>query len=142
VASLRSSMMRMKLAPPAIEAVLESVRGRDYQIACRRHFEARFPAGDSGVVGNHPNAYAESANKALKAEAAAASGGGGGGGGGAAGGAAAARGGPAAPPAFSAASAALPAGAPPPPAAEGEGAAAAAAAAASPRREHVAVSYD
>ncbi len=38
------------------------------QIACRKQFEARYPGGDSTNVGNHPNAYAEAAHKALRGD--------------------------------------------------------------------------
>jgi len=41
------------------------------QVACRRQWEARFPGGDSGQVGNHPNGYTEAAVRAIKAMAAA-----------------------------------------------------------------------
>jgi hypothetical protein len=64
-------MGRMKLAPAAIDSVVEAVRGKEYQVACRRQFEGRFPGGDSGNVGNHPNAYAEAANAFVKQVAAA-----------------------------------------------------------------------
>lgn len=51
-----------------MDSIVESVRGRDYQIACRKTFEARYPGADSGNVGNHPNAFTEAAIKALKGD--------------------------------------------------------------------------
>jgi hypothetical protein len=33
----------MGLGSSSIEGVLESVRSRDFQIACRKQFEARYP---------------------------------------------------------------------------------------------------
>ena len=69
---MRAALGRMKLATGAIDHVIEAVRNKDYQIACRRQFEARFAGADSNNVGNHPNAYAEAASKFLKGDASAA----------------------------------------------------------------------
>ena len=63
-----------RLAPSAVEGILEAVRTRDYQVACRKQFEARFVGADSGPVGNHPNGYFTAAYAHLKALAAAAAG--------------------------------------------------------------------
>ncbi len=107
VARLTSVLGAMRLPGDKLhgkEGILEAVRNKDYQVACRRQFEARFPGADSGPVGNHPNAYFEVAHAHLKATAAvavAAAGAGSGGGGGGAPPAAAA-------PAFVAATAAAP----------------------------------
>lgn len=64
--SLKNHLMKMKLSSQAIDSIAESVRAKEYQIACRKQFEARFHGADSNNVGNHPNAYAEAANNFLK----------------------------------------------------------------------------
>jgi hypothetical protein len=68
-------LAKMRLSPVAIEGIMESVGKKDFQVACRRQFEGRFPGFVANNVGNHPNAYVEEAQRALK-EAAAAAGGG------------------------------------------------------------------
>lgn len=65
-------LSKQKLAGDKIEDILNSVKTKDYQIACRKQFEARYPAADSGSVGNHPNGYTEAARAFLKTEAEAA----------------------------------------------------------------------
>jgi DNA primase large subunit len=75
VARLTSVLGGMRLPAEKLhgkEGILEAVRNKDFQVACRRQFEARFPGADSGAVGNHPNAYFEVAHAHLKAAAAAA----------------------------------------------------------------------
>ena len=66
---LRAALARQRLPPTAVDSVIEAVRNRDYQVACRRQFEARFPGVMPTNVGNHPNAYAEEAIRAIKAAA-------------------------------------------------------------------------
>ncbi len=63
---LRKLMGRQQIDMGKIENIMEKVNGKHYQIACRMHFEARFPLADSGPVGNHPNAYFEQAMAYLK----------------------------------------------------------------------------
>ena len=67
---LRANLARQQIAPAMIDKILKEAAERNYQIACRSHFEARFPGADSGSVGNHPNAYFEAAQSFLKAKAA------------------------------------------------------------------------
>ncbi|OQS07199.1 DNA primase [Thraustotheca clavata] len=47
------------------ESIITLARNKDYQLACRRHFEALFPKGNIDAVGNHPNAFFEEARKAI-----------------------------------------------------------------------------
>ena len=68
---LRGALGKMSLSSPAIDGILESVRARDFQIACRRQFEARYPGAPSGSVGNHPNAFVEQVQAWSKQKAAA-----------------------------------------------------------------------
>jgi Eukaryotic and archaeal DNA primase, large subunit len=75
MSTLKGHMARMKINNQAIDSIAESVRNKEYQLACRKHFEARYPGADSNNVGNHPNAYAEAANNFLKKQAAAEGGG-------------------------------------------------------------------
>ena len=65
-ARLRAVLSAQRLAPSAVDAIVGRAKNHDYQIACRMHFEARFPGADSSTVGNHPNAYYEQAALALK----------------------------------------------------------------------------
>ncbi|RYE83900.1 MAG: hypothetical protein EOO65_03175 [Methanosarcinales archaeon] len=66
---LRVHLSRMRLAHADTDSIVELSRSKDYQIACRRQFEARFPGADSSHVGSHPNAYTEAANAYLRAAA-------------------------------------------------------------------------
>lgn len=59
---------KQKLSSDKVEDILNSVKTKDFQIACRKQFEARLPGADSGSVGNHPNAYTEAARAHLKME--------------------------------------------------------------------------
>ena len=47
--------------PGASKLHIEQVKGQNYQIACRRHFEVTHPGPEGEVevefVGNHPNAW-------------------------------------------------------------------------------------
>lgn len=59
----------MRLPPSAVDDIMESVGKRDYQIACRKQFDARFPGCPvdiGGSVGNHPNNYFIAAYKFAK----------------------------------------------------------------------------
>lgn len=67
-ATIRGTLGRMGIATTQIDDVLDSVRERNYTIACRKQFEARFAGADSSSVGMHPNGYAEAAHKYLKAK--------------------------------------------------------------------------
>jgi DNA primase large subunit len=67
---LRSVLMKLRVNPAAVDSIMADVANRDYQIACRKQFEARFPEAESFAVGNHPNGYAEAAIAFLKAKAA------------------------------------------------------------------------
>lgn len=43
--------------------ILQLVKTKQYELACKRHFEARHPGGNSDGVGNHPNRYVEESMK-------------------------------------------------------------------------------
>ncbi|CAK4615488.1 hypothetical protein LEN26_001431 [Aphanomyces euteiches] len=47
------------------EAIIQLAMGKQFQIACKRHFEAMHPQANSDAVGNHPNAFFEESRKAL-----------------------------------------------------------------------------
>lgn len=68
-ARLRQVLENNKLPTNAVNEIMGDVAKRDYQIACRRQFEAKFPTADSYAVGNHPNGYAQAAITFLKAQA-------------------------------------------------------------------------
>ena len=67
--NLRAALSKMRLSAPAVDNVMEAVRSRDYQVACRRQFEFRFPGVIAANVGNHPNAYADEARAYLRTKA-------------------------------------------------------------------------
>ncbi|OQR87344.1 DNA primase [Achlya hypogyna] len=46
------------------ESIVQLAKSKNYQVACRRHFEVLFPGGNADAVGNHPNAFFEEARKA------------------------------------------------------------------------------
>ena len=48
----------MKIDEGSISDIVESARTKNYQLACRKQFEARHKGMGDGV-GNHPNAYFE-----------------------------------------------------------------------------------
>lgn len=68
--SVRAGLARMRLTEKAIDDIMSSVKDKDYQIACHKQFDYRFPGSNSNSVGNHPNAYAEAAVAYIKAQAA------------------------------------------------------------------------
>lgn len=77
---LRAVLAKMRLSAGAIDGIMESVAKRDYQIACIKQFEARFPeVGVNHNVGQHPNEYFQEAQRAMKVAATAAAPGGAGG---------------------------------------------------------------
>ena len=43
IGQLRTSLGKMSLSSPAIDGILDKVRSRDFQVACRMQFEARYP---------------------------------------------------------------------------------------------------
>ncbi|EQC39871.1 hypothetical protein, variant [Saprolegnia diclina VS20] len=45
------------------EAIVQLAKNKNYQVACRRHFEVLFPHGNADAVGNHPNAFFEESRK-------------------------------------------------------------------------------
>ncbi|KAF0699032.1 Aste57867_10377 [Aphanomyces stellatus] len=45
------------------EAIVQLAKGKQFQIACKRHFESMHPHGNSDAVGNHPNAFFEESRK-------------------------------------------------------------------------------
>ena len=68
---LRTVLQRMRLSAAQVDDVVRDASNKDYQLACRRQFEARFPQGAAagefqaavagvvtGGVGNHPNGCA------------------------------------------------------------------------------------
>ena len=63
-ARMRAALGKMKLATADADEVIKAMANKDFQIACRKQFEARYktPEGkvaDSNNVGNHPNSYFE-----------------------------------------------------------------------------------
>jgi len=65
---LRAVLEKQGLPSTAVDDIMKMQGTRDYQVACRKQFEARFPKADSGPVGNHPNAYFEAGINFLKGE--------------------------------------------------------------------------
>jgi len=61
---LQSALTKSGLPGAAVADVMSSVRTKDFQVACRKQWEARFGL-QSLNVGNHPNAYVEEAQAAL-----------------------------------------------------------------------------
>ncbi|RHY13620.1 hypothetical protein DYB25_003394 [Aphanomyces astaci] len=45
------------------EAIVQLAKAKQYQVACKRHFEAMHPKANSDGVGNHPNAFFEESRK-------------------------------------------------------------------------------
>jgi len=68
--TVRKALLGRGLAPPQVETVMASVKSKDYQLACRREFEARMGVEDDNV-GNHPNGYYEACQRVIKGRAAA-----------------------------------------------------------------------
>jgi DNA primase large subunit len=64
---LRAALARSGLGGAAVEDVLGSVRTHDYQLACRKQWEARFGCR-ADDVGNHPNVYTREARLALRGQ--------------------------------------------------------------------------
>ena len=56
-ARMRAALGKMQLAPTDADDVIKHMVNKDFQIACRRQFEARFKGADAANVGNHPNSY-------------------------------------------------------------------------------------
>ena len=57
----------MKIDPTAVKDIVESAKTHNYQVACRKHWEATHHKGDSDGVGNHPNAWFEASVTHYKA---------------------------------------------------------------------------
>lgn len=55
--AVKLGLERLRLSDAQVEDVMESVTNRHYQVACRKHFEAKHPGALSDDVGNHPNAW-------------------------------------------------------------------------------------
>jgi DNA primase large subunit len=66
--NVRKALAARGLSASQITDVMASVASRDYQIACRKEFEARMGIEDDGV-GQHPNGYFEAAQRVLEARA-------------------------------------------------------------------------
>ncbi len=64
---LHSALTKSGLPGAAVADVMSSVRTKDFQVACRKQWEARYGL-QSLNVGNHPNAYVEEAQAALRGE--------------------------------------------------------------------------
>ena len=56
--NLTNMLRKMKIDEGSISDIVESARTKNYQLACRKQFEARHKGMGDGV-GNHPNAYFE-----------------------------------------------------------------------------------
>jgi len=57
---VRAKLSKMKVGSRDIKEIVNLVKSGDYQVACRRHFEATHPKADSSKVGEHPNEWFES----------------------------------------------------------------------------------
>jgi DNA primase large subunit len=66
--NLVRSLQRMKVSTGDCKDIVELVKGHNYQIACRKHFEVTHPMCEAEIesVGNHPNAYFEASRKYFK----------------------------------------------------------------------------
>ncbi len=73
VPRLRAHLQRAGVAGAQLEDILDSVRTKDFQIACRKEFKARHNGLMAEEVGEHPNTYFVESRKILIARAAAAS---------------------------------------------------------------------
>ena len=56
----------VQISAVAIDGIMTSLSNKDYQISCRKHFEAKHPGVNSDAVGNHPNSFFLESYKALK----------------------------------------------------------------------------
>ena len=56
---LEARLRQLKIDTPTIKNIVESATTKNYQVACRKHWEASHKGGDSDMVGNHPNAWFE-----------------------------------------------------------------------------------
>ncbi|KAL2612907.1 hypothetical protein R1flu_024599 [Riccia fluitans] len=64
--NLRAVLEDQQLNPRAVEAVMDKVRNRHYQLACATTFEAIHGCPSDGI--NHPNQYFEQSRKALQCD--------------------------------------------------------------------------
>ena len=46
-----------------ITEIIDLVKSKNFQIACRKHFEATHPKADANDVGNHPNAWFDASRR-------------------------------------------------------------------------------
>tara|TARA_B110000208_G_C11746122_1_gene421787 strand:- start:19 stop:1614 length:1596 start_codon:yes stop_codon:yes gene_type:complete len=56
---LRQKLTSLSVANDEATTIIDAVKRKDYQLACRKHFEVTHKGAHSGSVGNHPNAFLE-----------------------------------------------------------------------------------
>ncbi len=64
--NLRKILSTCNLSPLDIEEIMSKKKNNEYQLACVKYFEAKFPKIQGEGIGIHPNKYFSSAMKILK----------------------------------------------------------------------------
>jgi DNA primase large subunit len=57
--TLRQKLSSLSVSSDDAGLIVDAVKSKNYQLACRKHFEVTHRGADSGSVGNHPNAFLE-----------------------------------------------------------------------------------
>ena len=74
--ALRLKLAKLRVSSRDVDTIVEDVKGRNYQVACRRHFEVTHSGFvDTDGVGNHPNAWFEKSREFHRENSGSASGG-------------------------------------------------------------------
>jgi DNA primase large subunit len=58
-AHLSARLRKLKIDASSVASIVTSAKEKNYQVACRKHWEVTHKGGDSDMVGNHPNAWFE-----------------------------------------------------------------------------------
>ena len=66
IENLRVILNSCNLNPLDIEEIIDKKRKKEYQVACIKFYDAKFPKNISDGIGIHPNKYFHSAMNALK----------------------------------------------------------------------------
>ena len=66
VENLRKILNTCNLNPMDIEEIISKKKNNEYQVACVKYFEAKFPKVQGEGIGIHPNKYFSSAMKCMK----------------------------------------------------------------------------
>ena len=64
--NLRKILSTCNLNPLDIEEIISKKKNNEYQMACVKYFEGKFPKVQGEGIGIHPNRYFSSAMKAMK----------------------------------------------------------------------------